>query len=70
LSPRISSKRALTPVRSVVLESDVLPEPTPVASGSETTPATSVDNEEPDRAPEPAKKKRRVALTRIGDVGS
>jgi hypothetical protein len=52
------------------LESDVLPEPTPVASGSETTPATSVDNEEPDRAPEPAKKKRRVALTRIGDVGS
>ncbi|KAI0251864.1 WD40-repeat-containing domain protein [Lactifluus subvellereus] len=70
LSPRISSKRSLTPVRSVVLESDVLPEPTPVASGSETIPATSVDNEEHDRAPEPPKKKRRVALTRVGDVGS
>jgi hypothetical protein len=31
-----------------------------------------VDNEEHDKAPapEPPKKKRRVALTRIGDVGS
>jgi chromatin assembly factor 1 subunit B len=67
LSPRMSSKRPLTPIKSVVPESDVLPESTSVA---EVPPATSVDNEEQDKAPRPPKKKRRVALTRIGDVGS
>ncbi|KAH9973979.1 WD40-repeat-containing domain protein [Lactifluus volemus] len=70
LSPRTTSKRPLTPVRSVVPDSDVLPEFTPAVSASEPTPVTSVDNEEHDKAPEPPKKKRRVALTRIGDVGS
>ena len=70
VSPRISSKRPLTPAKSVVLESDVLPESGPPPSARETTPATPVDNEEDDKAPEPPKKKRRVPLTRVGDVGS
>jgi chromatin assembly factor 1 subunit B len=74
LSPRITSKRALTPAKSVVPEIDALPESGPtttiIPSARETTPATPVDNEEHDKAPEPPKKKRRVALTRIGDVGS
>jgi chromatin assembly factor 1 subunit B len=70
LSPRISSKRPLTPAKGIVLEIDTLPESGPVPSARETTPATPVDNEEDDRAPEPPKKRRRVPLTRIGDVGS
>ncbi|KAF8491822.1 WD40 repeat-like protein [Russula emetica] len=72
LSPRISSKRPLTPAKSVVPEGDSLPESGPISSARETTPVTPVDNEEHDRAPvpEPPKKKRRVALTRVGDVGS
>jgi chromatin assembly factor 1 subunit B len=70
LSPRISSKRPLTPAKGVVLEIDTLPESGPVPSARETTPATPVDNDEDDKAPEPPKKKRRVPLTRIGDVGS
>lgn len=70
LSPRISSKRSLTPAKSVVPESDALPESGPVAGGDEPiAPAIPVDEEE-DKAPKPPKKKRRVALTRVGDVGS
>jgi chromatin assembly factor 1 subunit B len=69
LSPRTLSKRPLTPARSVVPEGDSLPESGPVASASETTTAAPVDNEEHDKAPQPPKKKRRVALTRVGDVG-
>ncbi len=65
LSPRISSKRQLTPAKSVVPESDSLPESGPIPSARETTPVTPVDNEEHDKPPEPPKKKRRVALTRI-----
>ncbi|KAI9513386.1 WD40 repeat-like protein [Russula earlei] len=73
LSPRISSKRPLTPARNVVPENDPLTLPESgglLASAGETTPATPVDNEEQEKAPEPPKKKRRVVLTRIGDVGS
>ena len=70
LSPRIPVKRSLTPAKSVVAESDVLPESDSSASTGEATTTPPVDNDEPDKAPEPPKKKRRVALTRIGDVGS
>ena len=72
LSPRIPIKRSLTPVKSVVLEleSDILPESDSNASTGEATATPLVDNDEPDKAPEPPKKKRRVALTRMGDVGS
>ena len=70
LSPQIPVKRSLTPAKSVVTESDVLPESDSSASTGEVTAAPPVDNDEPDKAPEPPKKKRRVALTRIGDVGS
>ena len=77
LSPRLSAKRPLTPAKSVAPESDVLPESESVASSAgEATAAAAppVDNDESDNVPvpvpEPPKKKRRVALTRIGDVGS
>jgi chromatin assembly factor 1 subunit B len=70
LSPQIPVKRSLTPAKSVVTESDVLPESDSNASTGEATATPPVDNDEPDKAPEPPKKKRRVALTRIGDVGS
>ncbi|KAH8997949.1 WD40 repeat-like protein [Lactarius akahatsu] len=77
LSPRLSAKRPLTPAKSGVLESDVLPESESIASSAgEATAAADapVDSDESDKVPapvpEPPKKKRRVALTRIGDVGS
>jgi chromatin assembly factor 1 subunit B len=72
VSPRMQAKRSLTPAKSVVLESDVLPvSDSSAASTGEATATLPVDNnDEPDKAPEPPKKKRRVALTRIGDVGS
>ncbi len=66
----MSAKRSLTPAKSVALESDVLPESDPIPTTSEAIPTPTVDSDEPDKAPEPPKKKRRVALTRIGDVGS
>jgi chromatin assembly factor 1 subunit B len=71
LSPRISSKRPLTPAKSVAPESDSLslPESGPATSADETSPVIPVD-EENETALKPPKKKRRVALTRIGDVGS
>lgn len=69
LSPRISSKRPLTPAKSVVLESDSLPDTDGIAGADQTSPVIPVD-EEQDKVLKPPKKKRRVALTRIGDVGS
>ncbi|KAH9171807.1 WD40 repeat-like protein [Lactarius sanguifluus] len=67
LSPRLSAKRPLTPAKS----SESI-----ASSAGEATAAADalVDSDESDKVPapvpEPPKKKRRVALTRIGDVGS
>lgn len=69
LSPRISSKRPLTPAKSVVPESDSLPDSDAIAVADQTSPVIPVD-EEHDKVSKPPKKKRRVALTRVGDVGS
>lgn len=70
LSPRMLAKRPLTPAKSVVPEIDVLPVFDSSASTGEATAVPPFDNDESDKVPEPPKKKRRVALTRIGDVGS
>ena len=69
LSPRISSKRPLTPAKSVAPEGDTLSDSDAIAAVDQTSPVVPVD-EEAGKVLKPPKKKRRVALTRIGDVGS
>ena len=69
LLPRISSKRPLMPAKSVAPEGDTLPDLDAITAVDQTSPVIPVD-EEAGKVLKPPKKKRHVALTHIGDVGS